>query len=54
MNKYTERRSRLRGLLKGEKGIAIFIGNVESAAQYRDNGYKWRQDSNWLYFFCID
>ncbi|MBO6170164.1 MAG: aminopeptidase P family protein [Bacteroidales bacterium] len=54
MNKYTERRSRLRGLLKGEKGIAIFIGNVESAAQYRDNGYKWRQDSNWLYFFGID
>ena len=54
MNKYSERRSRLRGLLKGEKGIAVFIGNVESAAQYRDNGYKWRQDSNWLYFFGID
>ena len=54
MNKYSERRSRLRGLLDGEKGIVIFIGNVDSPAQYRDNGYKWRQDSNWLYFFGID
>ena len=54
MNKYALRRSRLRGLLGDEKGIVIFIGNVESAAQYADNCYKWRQDSNWLYFFGID
>ncbi|MBR4808920.1 MAG: aminopeptidase P N-terminal domain-containing protein [Bacteroidales bacterium] len=54
MNKYLSRRNRLRELLKGEKGIAVFVGNVESAAQYRDNGYKWRQDSNWLYYFGID
>ncbi|MCR5326205.1 MAG: aminopeptidase P N-terminal domain-containing protein [Bacteroidales bacterium] len=54
MNKFSERRSRLRSLLAGESGIVLFIGNVESAAQYRDNGYKWRQDSNWLYFFGID
>ena len=54
MNKFSERRSRLRSLLAGESGIVLFIGNVESAAQYRDNGYKWRQDSNWLYYFGID
>ncbi|MBQ4201210.1 MAG: aminopeptidase P N-terminal domain-containing protein, partial [Bacteroidales bacterium] len=54
MNKYSQRRSRLRGLLDGQKGIVVFIGNVDSAAQYRDNGYKWRQDSNWLYFYGID
>ena len=54
MNKYQERRNRLRSLLAGEKGIVIFIGNAESPAQYFDNGYKWRQDSNWLYYFGID
>ncbi|MBR3074372.1 MAG: aminopeptidase P N-terminal domain-containing protein [Bacteroidales bacterium] len=54
MNKYLERRNRLRSLLSGEKGLVIFLGNVDSAAQYRDNAYKWRQDSNWLYFFGID
>ena len=54
MNKYLSRRNRLRELLSSEKGIVVFVGNVESAAQYRDNGYKWRQDSNWLYFFGID
>jgi len=54
MNKYLYRRNRLRELLQGEKGIVVFVGNVESAAQYRDNGYKWRQDSNWLYYFGID
>lgn len=51
---YTSRRKALLDKLKGEKGIALFLGNVESPAQYRDNGYKWRQDSNWLYFFGID
>ena len=54
MNKYQERRNRLRSLMEGEKGIVVFIGNAESPAQYFDNGYKWRQDSNWLYYFGID
>ena len=54
MNRFLSRRNRLRELLSSEKGIVVFIGNVESAAQYRDNGYKWRQDSNWLYYFGID
>lgn len=51
---YIRRRKALLEKLKGEKGIAVFLGNVESPAQYKDNGYKWRQDSNWLYFFGID
>ena len=54
MNKYLERRQRLRSLLGDEKGLVIFLGNVDSAAQYKDNAYKWRQDSNWLYFYGID
>ncbi len=51
---YINRRSVLLEKMKGETGIAVFVGNVESPAQYRDNGYKWRQDSNWLYLFGLD
>jgi len=39
---------------EGSRGIAIFVGNVESPAQYLDNGYKFRQDSTWIYLFGID
>ena len=38
----------------GKRGIALFIGNTEAPAQYKDNCYKFRQDSTWLYFFGID
>lgn len=51
---YVSRRAGLLDRMKGENGIILFIGNVNSPAQYRDNCYKWRQDSNWLYFFGID
>ena len=56
---YTARRQRLIELMartapQGSRGIGIFIGNGEAAAQYRDNAYKFRQDSSWLYFFGID
>lgn len=51
---YAGRRRALRERLAGQTGIVLFPGNVESPAQYRDNCYKWRQDSNWLYFFGID
>lgn len=51
---YIERRKALTDRLAGEKGIVLFLGNVEAPAQYKDNCYKWRQDSNWLYFFGID
>lgn len=39
---------------KGASGIAIFVGNNESPAQYMDNAYKFRQDSSWLYFWGVD
>ncbi len=51
---YIRRRKTLLEKMKGQTGIIVFIGNVESPAQYRDNCYKWRQDSNWLYFFGLD
>ena len=51
---YTARRKQLLDLLKGEKGIAVFIGNVEAPAQYKDNCYKFRQDSTWLYYWGLD
>lgn len=39
---------------EGKRGIALFIGNTEAPAQYKDNCYKFRQNSTWLYFFGID
>ena len=39
---------------EGRRGIALFVGNAEAPAQYKDNCYKFRQDSTWLYFFGID
>ena len=51
---YAARRKQLAELLKGQKGIAVFIGNAEAPAQYKDNCYKFRQDSTWLYYFGID
>ena len=51
---YSSRREKLRSLLKSEEGIAVFIGNVEAPAQYKDTCYKFRQDSTWLYYFGID
>ena len=51
---YVARRKALLERLQGERGIALFLGNVDAPAQYKDNCYKWRQDSNWIYFFGID
>ena len=38
---------------EGKRGIAAFLGNVDAPAQYKANGYKFRQDSTWLYYFGI-
>ncbi len=38
----------------GSRGLAIFLGNVDAAMNYRGNDYKFRQDSNFLYFWGID
>ena len=51
---YIARRQALLRQLAGQKGIALFLGNVDAPAQYKDNCYKWRQDSTWLYFFGIN
>ena len=53
---YVRRRKTLLDKLVAEgcKGIVLFIGNVEAPAQYKDNCYKWRQDSSWLYYFGLD
>ena len=51
---YIARRKALLERLAGQKGVALFIGNVDAPAQYKDNSYKWRQDSSWLYLFGID
>ena len=53
---YVRRRQALLAKMQeaGEKGIILFIGNAEAPAQYKDNCYKWRQDSTWLYFFGLD
>jgi len=49
---YSRRRDRLHKLVGS--GIALFAGNVESPFNYPANGYKFRQDSNFLYFFGHD
>ena len=53
---YARRRETLLRKMRedGQSGLMLFVGNAEAPAQYMDNGYKWRQDSNWLYFFGID
>lgn len=51
-NIYENRRTALKN--KGLKGIGLIPGNVESAMNYRDNTYHFRQDSSFLYFFGLD
>ncbi|HRW20346.1 MAG TPA: aminopeptidase P family protein [Bacteroidales bacterium] len=49
---YVNRRNKLRKKIKS--GIILLTGNNESPMNYPDNGYHFRQDSNFLYFFGID
>lgn len=49
---YVERRKNLKNKLKG--GLVLFLGNKESAFNYLDNTYHFRQDSSFLYFFGLD
>ena len=51
--------NRRRGLLeqmasRGAHGVAVFLGNVDAATNYRGNDYKFRQDSSFLYYWGID
>ncbi len=49
---YEQRRENLRRLLKS--GIVLFPGNTDVAFNYPANGYTFRQDSSFLYFFGLD
>jgi len=49
---YVERRKKLKE--KIESGLVLFLGNEESPMNYPDNAYRFRQDSNFLYFFGLD
>ena len=56
---YVNRRRALLGQMaartvEGLRGIAVFLGNVDAPTNYRGNDYKFRQDSNFLYFWGID
>ena len=53
---YIRRRKTLLAKLReaGESGVVLFVGNAEAPAQYKDNCYKFRQDSTWLYYMGLD
>ncbi|HDP74421.1 MAG TPA: aminopeptidase P family protein [Bacteroidales bacterium] len=49
---YVERRLKLRKKIKS--GLVMVLGNTESPMNYKSNTYRFRQDSNFLYFFGLD
>jgi len=49
---YIQRREKLRKSVG--KGLILFLGNDESPMNYADNGYHFRQDSTFLYFFGLN
>ena len=53
---YVRRRETLLRKMRqaGADGIILLTGNAEAPAQYKDNCYKWRQDSTWLYYMGLD
>ncbi len=56
---YVNRRKALLGQMaartaEGNRGVAVFLGNVDAAQNYRGNDYKFRQDSSFLYFWGVD
>jgi Xaa-Pro aminopeptidase len=48
---YQERRNQLSATFPN--GLALFLSNSESPANYPGNTYHYRQDSNFLYFFGL-
>ncbi len=38
----------------GAEGIAVFLGNAEAPMNYKDNCFRFRQDSSFSYFWGID
>ncbi|MEZ5044306.1 MAG: aminopeptidase P family protein [Saprospiraceae bacterium] len=49
---YFQRRQRL--MTEMDKGLILLLGNEESPKNYFDNTYRFRQDSNFLYFMGLD
>jgi Xaa-Pro aminopeptidase len=49
---YINRRNGLKSLVNN--GVALFLGNIEEPYNYRANTYKFRQDSDFSYFFGIN
>ncbi|MFN3555158.1 MAG: aminopeptidase P family protein [Bacteroidales bacterium] len=49
---YEERRRRLASMIN--EGLVFLPGSVDVPMNYPANIYKWRQDSNFLYFFGLD
>ena len=49
---YIDRRKKLK--VQFQSGILLFPGNEESAMNYSGNPYKFRQDSNFLYYWGLD
>jgi len=48
---YQERRSKLNAAFS--QGVAVFLSNGEAPCNYPANAYRYRQDSNFLYFFGL-
>lgn len=49
---YIARRQALKS--KIESGIILILGNEESSMNYKDNGYHFRQDSSFSYYFGLN
>lgn len=49
---YKQRRTKLREQV--QEGVILIMGNVDVPMNYADNTYRFRQDSNFLYFFGLD
>lgn len=49
---YINRRKALKS--KVASGIILLLGNNEAPMNYKDNTYRFRQDSSFLYFFGLD
>jgi len=49
---YIHRREKLRKSVNS--GLILLLGNDESPMNYADNGYHFRQDSSFLYFFGLN
>lgn len=48
---YANRRANLKKEISS--GVAVFLGNDEASMNYPANTYRYRQDSNFIYFFGI-